>query len=121
MQKVTGLIVGIICLGIVNSAYANLFCTGTVKGIRPWGNSQSWVSVSLVEYPGTWIICDINSLSGGVAPSSCKAMYSTALAAFAIKKKIQLQFDDTVYSSCSQIPSWDINLPSKFLPLYISD
>ena len=96
---------------------ADVQCVGTPSGLRLWGNGASWAAISLKEYPGTWIICDTDNQYGGVSPKSCNAMYSTALAAFAANKRINLHF--TGYTDCTKIPSWDVSLPSKFNMLNI--
>lgn len=96
----------------MGEALAGVQCSGTVSGLRLWGNGSSWVAVSLKEYPGTWILCDTDNNYGGVAPNACNAMYSMALTAFAANKKINLNFSG--YTSCADIPSWDVTLPSKF-------
>lgn len=102
------------------SVSAEAVCTGTVKGLRLWGNSNSWVAVSLNEFPGTtWIICDTDNPVGGVAPKSCNAMYSTALAAFTTNKKLTFYFMN--FSSCDAIPSYDVNLPGSFNMLYLTN
>lgn len=100
-------------------AHADVACTGTLKGLRLWGNGSSWAAVSLNEYPGTWIICDTDNTYGGVSPKSCNAMYSTALTALAASKRITLHFSQ--YTACSEIPSWDVGLPGKMNMLYIDN
>lgn len=70
------------------------------------------------EYPGTWIVCDIENTYGGVTPNACKGMYSTALTALALNKKIGINLGN--YAACTDVPSWDINLPKDIYMFYLS-
>lgn len=98
-------------------ALAALQCSGSVAGVMLWGNSSSWVAVNLKEHQKMWIICDINNDYGGVLAKSCSAMYSSAVTAFSSGSKLMLHFN--TYSACSDVPTYDVNLPGKLDLFYL--
>jgi len=93
------------------STYAAIACTGNVSllALSP-GNGIVQVSNGF----GVWYLCSVSSVVNGVPTESCKAVYSTLLAAQASGRTMTMDFDTT--AQCSQLGNWAVPNP---IPYYM--
>ncbi|MCG7563005.1 MULTISPECIES: hypothetical protein [Pseudoalteromonas] len=84
-------------------AFADSFCTGKVTKLGVGRHGVVYVSG-----PGglpVVYLCNLQGKSNGIETESCKAMYSSLLAAKAQNKPVSITFNPNI-GSCSGLSSW---------------
>lgn len=94
------------------SAYATngMECTGTVEILGL--HSPNNVTLKLSGMNTLVVICDLGATKGTVNPvpaAQCNATYSTLLSAYAMKKPLNIVFDNAVTgTNCSTFAPWEV-------------
>ncbi len=84
---------------------ADVDCVGEVETLSLQLNHKGTVTLSLSGGPSYVYLCNMDGeVENGVSFETCKAMYSTLMAAKITKKKMLIRFYD--HESCSEVSSW---------------
>jgi hypothetical protein len=87
------------------NCFADIDCTGTVESLSVQLSTHGTITLSLSGGPSYVYICNLDgATANGVSFETCKAMYSTLLAAKLSGKKMKIRFYG--YESCGSVPSW---------------
>lgn len=83
---------------------ADVDCTGTVTLLSVYLDGAGTVTLSLSNGPLSVYVCGIEQQRNGVAPSVCRTLYATLMAAKLSAKQVRIRFYG--HSSCAAIPPW---------------
>lgn len=109
-------LVALLFMTSTHLAYAVDYCTGAVGNLGIKRNGQ--VSLSGPGGMPEVILCELDASANSIAADTCKAIYSTLLAAKSQGREVRLFFSPAI-SSCSGLTAW--NWASGLNWVYIRD
>lgn len=116
MEKVFKLAICVMSLCMSSYTFANYTCKGKVIGvaIAPKSGALMAEKIGPLSWPQ---LCKFNVEHAGISPDTCRAIYSTLLAAQMSQKDVTLWFNDGKDCSATSHVPWELLTGWYFGPM----